>query len=316
MLWSGGRQPIVIVGPTATGKTDAALALAEQIGGEIINADSVQVYRGLNIGSAKPDQEDQQRAPFHLLDVVAPDALFTVADWKTRAEAAIEDVFERGRQPIVCGGTGLYVRALLDDWSMAATPADPETRLKLLTELEEQGARVLHAQLQTIDPETAARLHPNDAVRITRALEVYRVTGKPISVYQAEDRQTRPPRKAWRFGLMLPRLRLNERIERRVDAMIASGLETEVRGLLALGYAPALGSLRSLGYREMAAYITKETDLPATIEEIKHNTRRFAKRQQTWFRADKLIHWIDVDGLKSAQIAATIMEDRMRQTEQ
>ena len=327
MLWSGERQPVVIVGPTATGKTDAALAFAERIGGEIVNADSVQVVRGLDIGSAKPTQGERERVPFHLLDVVAPDEPFTVADWKTRAEAAIEDIFARQRQPIVCGGTGLYIRALLDDWSLAATPADADTRKNLLAELEEAGAPALHASLQTIDPATAARLHPNDAVRILRALEVYRVTGKPISVYQAEDRQTRPPRRAYRFGLTLPRPQLNARIERRVDAMIAAGLEAEVRGLLAQGYTPALSSLRSLGYREMAAYIngeTKETDSPLvtladTIEEIKHNTRRFAKRQQTWFRADTLIQWIDIgemiEGVESSQIAANIMEDRTRKAE-
>ncbi len=204
-LWTQARQPIAIVGPTATGKTDAALELAERIGGEIVNADSVQVYRGLDIGAAKPDREAQARVRFHLLDVADPDQQFTVSDWKTQAEAAIEDIFERGKQPIVCGGTGLYIRALVEDWSLAATPGDSQVRRELEAERKAQGIENLYARLQTVDPETAARLHPNDALRIIRALEVYQVTKTPLSVYQAEDRRTRPHRPIRRFGLTLPR---------------------------------------------------------------------------------------------------------------
>ena len=191
-LWTQEQQPIVLVGPTATGKTDAAIALAERISGEIVNADSVQVYRGLDIGSAKPDQEAQRRVPFHLLDVVSPDQQFTVSDWKTGAEAAIQDIFQRGKMPIVCGGTGLYIRALLEDWSLASTPADPDIRRELEAQQRAQGLETLYARLQAVDAATAARLHPNDAYRIIRALEVYLVTANAAFCLSG-GRPPRPP---------------------------------------------------------------------------------------------------------------------------
>ena len=308
-LWTQSRQPIAIVGPTATGKTDAALELAERIGGEIVNADSVQVYRGLDIGAAKPDQEAQARVRFHLLNVADPNQQFTVSDWKTQAEAAIEDIFRRGRQPIVCGGTGLYIRALVEDWSLAATPGDPQARQELEAERRSQGIETLYARLQTVDPETAARLHPNDALRIIRALEVYQVTNTPLSIYQAEDRLTRPHRPIRRFGLTLPRELLYERIEKRVDTMIAAGFIEEVRQLILRGYTPDLSAMNSLGYKEICAYLMGKTGLEAAIEEIKFNTRRFAKRQLTWFRADKQLKWMDVAGQTAAEVAAVIQSE-------
>ncbi len=306
--WPGEHLPIVLVGPTATGKTAAAVALAECLNGEIINADSMQVYRGMDIGTAKPNAEERARARFHLLDRVAPDQPFTVADWKARAEAAIAEIADRGHWPIVCGGTGLYIRALLDDWTLATTPANLSLRSALRAELEQMGAPALHARLQTVDPAAAARLHPNDAVRIVRALEVYEATGRPISDYQAQDRVTRPPRPAYRLGLTLPRPILYERIEARVETMLAAGLDAEVRGLLAQGYSPVLGPLRSLGYKEMVSAICGEIDRATAIAQIKQNTRRFAKRQLTWFRADPHIFWIDVSALSSATVAKHICE--------
>src|SRR5581483_6994518 len=306
--WPENPLPVVLVGPTATGKTAAAVELAERIGGEIINADSMQVYRGMDIGTAKPGPEERARVPFHLLDLVTPDQPFTVADWKERAEDAIADIVRRSRRAIVCGGTGLYVRALLDDWTLAETPADSSVRAALRAELEQSGSEALHARLAALDPTTAARLHPNDAVRIVRALEVYLVTGKPIAAYQAQDRANRPSRRAHRIGLTLPRPELYARIEARVEAMLAAGWEEEVRRLLAQGYAPALGPMRSLGYKEMIAAIQGELDRTTAIALIKQNTRRFAKRQQTWFRADPRLRWLDVSALDSATVAARIAE--------
>ncbi len=310
-MWTRERQPIVLVGPTATGKTDAAIALAERIGGEIVNADSVQVYRGLDIGSAKPDLEAQRRVPFHLLDVVSPDQNYTVSDWKTGAEAAIQDIFERGKMPIVCGGTGLYIRALLEDWSLASTPADADIRRELEAQQRAQGLETLYARLQAVDAATAARLHPNDAYRIIRALEVYLVTQTPLSVYQAEDRRARPPRPAHRFGLTLPRENLYARIDRRVEAMQEAGFVAEVRQLLTQGYAPGLSALKSLGYKEMVAHLTGQMEIEPAIEAIKQNTRRFAKRQLTWFRADKQLQWIDVNEQSPIEVAASILSKRL-----
>lgn len=308
----GADWPVVIVGPTACGKTDVAVALAERIDGEIINADSMQVYRSMDIGTAKPDQAQRGRVPFHLLDVTTPDMPFTVSDWKARAESAIADVLARGRRPIVCGGTGLYIRALLDDWSLAATPADVRVRDALKQEAAQHGPNALYARLAQVDPDTAARLHPNDAVRIVRALEVYQVTGTPISVYQAQDRFTRVPRKAFRFGLTLPRPLLYERINSRVNKMLDMGFENEVRALLHAGYSPALGAMGSLGYKEMTAYILGKQDYTSAVEDIKHNTRRFAKRQQTWFRADTLLSWIDVEKL-NAPALSVLLEAKIKQ---
>jgi tRNA dimethylallyltransferase len=306
-LWPDNPPPIAIVGPTATGKTDAAIALAERIGGEIINADSMQVYRGMDIGTAKPGIEEQQKIPFHLLDIVTPDTPFNVSEWKARAETAIAEIVSRDRRPIICGGTGLYIRALLDNWTLAETPADPTIRQRLEAEAKTLGSSVLHEQLQKVDPETANRLHPNDAVRIVRALEVYEATGTPISLYQAQDRAARAPRPALRLGLTLPRPALYSRIEQRVDAMLTAGLVEEVRGLLAQGYSADLSPLGSLGYKEIIAYLHGDTDLETAVRDIKQNTRRFAKRQQTWFRADTHIHWFDVSAFNSATVAEALL---------
>ena len=307
-VWPDSAPPLVLVGPTATGKTDAALVLAERIGGEIINCDSMQVYRGMDIGTAKPAPQEQARVPFHLLDVVPPDTAFTVSDWKERCETAMQAILSRSRRVLICGGTGLYIRALLDNWSLAQTPADEAIRAELREELILVGPRILHAQLAEVDAVTAERLHPNDGVRITRALEVYRATGTPISVFQAADRAAHSRRNALLFGLDLPRPALYERIEARVDRMLAAGFVEEVRGLLNCGYVPALGPMKSLGYKEIVQYLHGEVDLSDAVSLIKQNTRRFAKRQQTWFRADKSIIWLDVSELSSVEVAARIME--------
>lgn len=294
------ETPVIIVGPTAAGKTEIAIELAERLNGEIISADSMQVYCEMDIGTAKPSTDQQKRAIFHLIDIVSPQECFTASNWRELAEAAILDIQSRNRLPILCGGTGLYVKALLEGWTMAETPADPSIRETLKAEANELGSLALHTRLREIDPETAQRLHPNDAFRIIRALEVYKITGTPISVFQAQDRNSRLVRPAHRIGITLPRPLLYERIDRRVDDMIASGLEEEGRSLLARGYSPLLSPLRSLGYKEIIAYIEREMDLMDCINAIKQNTRRYAKRQQTWFRADTQIAWFDTSALNSA----------------
>ena len=304
--WLQKPYPIVLVGPTATGKTVAAIALAQRISGEIINADSMQVYKSMEIGTAKPTHSERAKVPFHLLDLVTPETPFSVSEWKIRAEAAIWDIGKRGKIPIICGGTGMYVRALLEDWSMAETPKQTEVRERLNREVEEFGATELHKRLQEIDPKTANRLHPNDAIRIIRALEVYETTGKPISEHQAEDEAHSKSRKAIKFGLTMPRPELYKRIEQRVDTMIENGWEAEVRQLLQRGYSPELSPLKSLGYKEMIAYVSGEYDHNTAVALIKQNTRRFAKRQQTWFRADPQIQWFDVLSLDSEEVAESL----------
>lgn len=297
---------VVICGPTATGKTAAAIALAERIGGEVVNADSMQVYCGMDVGTAKPTPTERRSADFHLLDISTPDRQLSVADWKQGAEQAIGAIAAKNRVPIVCGGTGLYLRALLDDWTLAATPASPQIRAELMGWVTRSGAPWLHEKLQAIDPITAARLHPNDAIRIVRAMEVYLSTGTPISLFQEQDRNTRRPRPAIRWGLTLPRPVLNARIDARVDAMLEAGLVGEVQRLLQQGYSGELGPMKSLGYKEIVEYLHGELSYVSAVEEIKLNTRRFAKRQQTWFRADRLIQWLDVSELSSAEVAAHI----------
>ncbi len=297
---------LVVCGATATGKTAVAIALAERIGGEIVNADSMQVYCGMDIGTAKPTPMERRNTVFHLLDIAPPDQQVSVADWKRGAEEALGAIAARNRIPIVCGGTGLYLRALLDDWTLAATPASPQVRIELMGWVTHSGAPWLHEKLKEVDSVTADRLHPNDAIRIVRAMEVFLTSGVPISRFQEEDRARRQPRAAIRFGLTLPRPLLNARIDARVDKMLDNGLVVEVETLLQQGYSGELGPMKSLGYKELVEYLHSKRSYVSAVEEIKANTRRFAKRQQTWFRADLSIQWLDVSELNSAEVAAQI----------
>jgi tRNA dimethylallyltransferase len=267
----------------------------------------MQVYRGMDIGTAKPTAQERTQARFHLLDIVSPDMPYNVSTWKMQAEAAITDIVARGKRPILCGGTGMYVRALLDDWTLAETPVNVSVRERLEHEASTQGAPALHTRLQQVDPPTALRLHPNEVVRIVRALEVYEVSGIPISEAQARDRATRSQRPAIRLGLTLPRPTLYARIEARVDAMLAAGWKEEVCGLLAQGYSADLSPLKSLGYKEIIAHLHGDMDLETAVRDIKQNTRRFAKRQQTWFRADPLFVWFDGTALDSATVAERLI---------
>ncbi len=306
-----GEAPInpilAILGPTATGKTEVGIRLAEALGGEIISADSLAVYRGLDIGTAKPDSIERARIPFHLIDVSDPDAPFTVARFKALAEEALRGIRARGRRPLLVGGTGLYVKALLEDYGLTSTPGNPAIRERLDSEAAERGSPALHERLAKVDSSAAAKIHPNDRVRIVRALEVYERTGVPISVQQARDAENRSPCACIKFALSAARETLYARIDRRVDAMLAHGLVDEVRGLLEGGYPDSLPPLRSLGYKEICAYLRGDTDLDTAVSEIKLNTRRFAKRQWTWFRADHEIIWIDVEHRSTEQVAAVVL---------
>jgi len=302
-----GSEILVVVGPTAVGKTAVAIEVARQIGGEIISADSMQVYRYMDIGTAKPSAIERDRTRFHLIDIAFPDQQMTVSEWKRLAEASILEIQSRGKVAIVCGGTGLYVRALLDDWQLAETPGDPALRSQLRARCEKAGPQLLHRELAELDPASAARLHPNDAVRIVRALEVFYATGIAISDFQRNDRERANRRPARRIGLTLPRPELYERINFRVDQMIGAGLEAEVRWLLSHGFPAETGSMKSLGYKEMAQHASGQMGYSETVSAIKQNTRRYAKRQQTWFRGDSAIQWIDVSAHNSATVAGLIL---------
>lgn len=283
---------LAVVGPTATGKTDLGVLLAELLKGEIISADCMAVYQGMDIGTAKPSPEQRQRVRFHLIDVCRPNEPFSVAKFQQMALEAIEQIRGRGVLPLVVGGTGLYVKALLDGFQIPPTAANEALRRELWQEVRQGGSASLHARLQQVDPQAASRIHPNDAVRIIRALEVYFVTGRPISEWQSSQPSSQIGR-ARRFGLTLPREMLYRRINERVEQMIARGWLDEVRRLLEAGYDPALPAMRSLGYAELVQVVRGKMTLAEAVARIQRETRRFAKRQLTWFRAYKQIEWID-----------------------
>jgi tRNA dimethylallyltransferase len=288
-----GTEPplLVLVGPTASGKTDFAVRLAEALDGEIVSADSVQVYRCFDVGTGKPDSEQRARAPHHLIDVVDPLDPFDAARWATLAERTIASIRERRRRPIVCGGTFLWVRALL--FGLApAPPADASLRERHREKSETHGRARLHAELAAVDPGTAARLAPNDFVRVSRALEVYELTGSPMSVWQAEHGFREPRHAARLVGVRRERAELDRRIEARARAMLATGWVNEVRQLLERGYADAR-AMSSVGYRQVRDAIEHGTlDADLLADGIVRATRVFARRQRTWLR-DQAVEWVD-----------------------
>jgi tRNA dimethylallyltransferase len=283
---------LILVGPTASGKTGLSVRLAESLGAEILNADSMQVYRSMDIGTAKPTMEQRSRVPHHLLDLVDPDESFSVADFRIAAEKAVADISARGKRVIVCGGTGLYIRALTKGL-VAAPGGDENIRNELRWVAEREGGGALHSLLEKADPVTAARLHPNDHLRIIRALEIWRITGRPVSELQGEHRFADTPYACLKIGLAIERAVLYETIDARVDAMMQEGFLEEVRSLLERGYSPSLKPLRSLGYRHIVGYLNGEYSLEDAVLLMKRDTRRYAKRQLTWFNQDREIKWIE-----------------------
>jgi tRNA dimethylallyltransferase len=281
---------LVVVGPTASGKTALALALAERFDGEIVNADSRQIYRLMDIGTAKPGAAELARVPHHLLDVVWPDEPLSLAQYQAAATSAINDIHARGRLPLLVGGTGLYVRAVVDGLAIPAVPPQPELRAELEAEARAHGPAALHARLAALDPAGAATIDAANPRRLIRALEVILVTGRPFS----EQRGAQPtPYDPLLLGLNTARDRLYAWADTRVDAMLAAGLLAEVRALMARGYAWELPALSSLGYREMGAHLRGELSLEAASTRMKLATHALIRRQLTWFRSDARIHWLD-----------------------
>lgn len=284
---------LVITGPTSVGKSAVAVAVAKITGGEIISADSVLVYRGLNIGAAKPTMAERESVPHHLIDLVDPNQNYTVAQFQQQATKQISALHEQGKLPILVGGTGLYLRAVVKGYAFGENAEDELLRLRLRQEAKNLGAEALHNRLKAVDPQTAAKLHPNDLRRVIRALEFYEKSRQTISGQLAATPQENVY-DTLLFCLTMPRELLYRRIEMRVEEMLATGLVDEVRGLLSGGVSPEAKSMQSLGYKQIAAYLLGEISLSTAIAEIKRDTRRFAKRQLTWFRREKELIWLDL----------------------
>jgi len=283
---------LIICGPTASGKSDLALRLAHALDAEIVNADSMQIYRGLDIGTAKPSPEQQAAIRHHLIDVATPDQPFSAADFSDAADAAIRNIISRGKRVIVAGGTGLYIRALVKGLVDSPSGAG-ELRQALQEEAGRVGNVAMLEKLQQIDPALAAGLHPNNLVRIIRALEVHQLTGIPLSRYQKEHAFAARRYDTLQFGISVDRGLLYERIEERVERMLAAGLLEEVSGLLARGFGNDLKSMRSIGYKEAVAQLCGKLSAGEAARLIKRDTRHYAKRQLTWFKADPDILWFE-----------------------
>lgn len=281
---------VVLIGPTAVGKTALSLALARRLDAEIISGDSMLFYRGFDIGTAKPTKEELSAVPHHLIDILAPEASFNVMDFQRLAREEIERIAARGKLPLVVGGTGLYIKSLLEGYVFNETSGDRAYREKLERLAQEKGKAFVHGLLQEADPEAAARLHVNDFRRVVRALEVASLGNEHISE-QREAAGGELAYDAYVIGLRRERQALYARIEERVEAMLEAGLADEVRSLLAEGVPRDCPAMKGIGYREMLAYLAGSMDLPLAAEEIKKATRHFAKRQLTWFRKMPYVHW-------------------------
>jgi tRNA dimethylallyltransferase len=289
------RIPLVVVtGPTASGKTALAVQIARRFPCEVISADSRQVYRYMDIGTAKATAEEQREVRHHLIDVVDPDEKFSVADFSEQAHARIKEIHQRGHLPLVVGGTGLYIRALTE--GLLDLPGEDEAlRQQLLAKEQQMGVGTLHRQLTQCDPELAQRLHPNDQTRIVRALEVFRLTGTPLSRWQTEHGFREQPYRVLKFAMAMDRALLYERINQRSVLMMDQGLLVETQQLLDRGYDPQLKSMRTIGYHQAVRYLQQELTREEAIADLQQETRRYAKRQLTWFRNDKSIIWVDYD---------------------
>ncbi|MEN6315286.1 MAG: tRNA (adenosine(37)-N6)-dimethylallyltransferase MiaA [Clostridiaceae bacterium] len=286
---------IVLVGPTASGKTGVSIELAKRIGASIVSSDSMQIYRYMDIGTAKPDAGERAGIRHYLIDEVDPDENFSVAKYRELALKYIAQILSEGKRAIVVGGTGLYINSLLYNINFSETICDEELREALKNEAKEKGNRHLYERLAAIDPEAASKIHENDVKRVIRAIEVYTHTNKPISEHARLSRQEPPPYRYIVFGLKWDRSKLYERIEKRVDNMLQSGLVEEVRKLMDLGYDKGTTAMQGIGYKEIAGYLKGEHSLEETIYILKRDTRHYAKRQMTWFNRLEEIHWLEMN---------------------
>lgn len=284
---------IVLTGPTAAGKTELSIALAKKLNGAIISADSMQVYKYMNIGSAKIRPEEMQGIRHYLVDVLDPREEFHVARFQQMAKEALEEIYRNGQLPIVVGGTGFYIQALLKDIDFDESSGELPCRKELEETARREGGAVLYERLKQVDPESAEEIHPNNVKRVIRALEFYQETGQPISLHNKEQKEKQPPYTYAYFVLNDDRARLYERIDRRVDRMVEQGLVEEVRWLKEHGYDRSLVSMQGLGYKELFPYLDGTCSLEEAVEIIKRDTRHFAKRQITWFKREPDVIWLN-----------------------
>jgi tRNA dimethylallyltransferase len=283
---------VILLGPTGVGKSKLALEWAEELGGEIISADSMQVYRHMDIGTAKPTPDEQKKVRHHLIDLVTPDQSFHAAFYRTLGRKTIDEL-SRVKTPIwVVGGSGLYIKTLTQGL-FASPQIDPQVRENLKREAKEKGTPLLYERLKKEDPQTAFHLHPNDLFRIIRALEVLDSTGVPISFYREQHRFGERPYLTLKVGMGMNRERLYHRIEKRVGRMLENGFLQEVEGLIEMGYGPELKPMQSLGYKQLVQFLLKEIGWEEAIRQVIRDTRHYAKRQLTWFKADPEVHWWD-----------------------
>lgn len=303
---SGAALPplVVILGPTGVGKTALSIDLCRVCRGEVISADSRQIYRGMDIGTAKATPAEQAAAPHHLLDIRAPDEVLTVAEYQQLAYATIDAVHARGNTPLLVGGTALYIRAVVEGLRIPAAAPDPALRAELEAQLAQEGVAALFARLQRLDPATAAQIDARNPRRVLRALEIFLLTGQSKVTLEGS---APPPYRMLLIGLTRPRAALYARIDQRVDAMLAGGLIEETQRLLALGYDPRLPAMTSLGYRECIDYLAGRCDLATAAARIKHETHRYVRHQTTWFRKMPGIHWFDLETTAPAEIVAFVM---------
>lgn len=302
------KEPLVVlVGPTAVGKSKVAIGLAQRLDGEVVTADSMQVYIGLDIGTDKPTPAEREGIPHHLIDIVRPDQRFNVAEYRAKAHETIAEIHQRGKLPILSGGTGLYVKAVLDEFLFPDEGADLALRKELEEKARQFGPGWLHQRLAEVDPPTARRLHPNDVRRVIRAIEVYETTGRPLSEHLVAAKAQEPRYHTVMIGLTRPRPVLYRRIEERVDRQIQRGLVDEVRRLMET-HDDLPVARQALGYKEIHGYLTGEHTLDQAIEILKRDTRRYAKRQFTWFRRDPRIVWFDLEELSPMEKALDTLE--------
>lgn len=284
--YKNGDKPLVVVlGPTASGKTALSLDIAKKFDGEVVSADSRQIYKFMDIGTDKIMPKDQKGIPHHMIDLILPDERFTLTDYKTQASIVINDILKRGKIPLLVGGTGLYIRSITQNYDIPEGE-NPEIRQKLYEELEAKGEEFMHEKLKKLDPVSAEKIHPHNHRYLIRALEINMTRGKKI------DKKRKPEFACMQIGIKWEREKLYERISKRVDLQIERGLIKEVEKLLDMGYSPKLPSMTSLGYQEIIQFLEKKITLEEAIELIKRNTRNYSKRQLTWFRRDENIDWL------------------------